>query len=59
SLVFCKGHTYSGTTAEYKLQKITELEQQGFKFHIGFDDHSAVVGLMHNHGVFMAQILSD
>ena len=58
-LVFCKSHDYPGTTAEYKLAKIKELESQGYKFHFGIDDHSAVVGLMHNHGMFIAQALSD
>ncbi len=58
-LVFCKPHDYNGTTAEYKLATIIALEQQGYKFHLGLDDHSAVVGLMHNHGMFMAQVLSD
>ena len=57
--VFCKPHEYPGTTAEFKLATIKELESQGFKFHFGLDDHSAVVGLMHNHGMFMAQVLSD
>lgn len=57
--VFCKPHDYPGTTAEYKLATIIALEEQGFKFHMGLDDHSAVVGLMHNHGMFMAQVLSD
>jgi len=57
--VFCKPHDYPGTTAEYKLATIIALEKQGFKFHLGLDDHSAVVGLMHNHGVLMAQVLSD
>ena len=58
-LVFCKPHDYPGTTAEYKLATIIALEKQGYKFHLGLDDHSAVVGLMHNHGMFMAQVLSD
>ena len=57
--VFCKPHDYPGTTAEYKLATIIELEKQGFSFYMGLDDHSAVVGLMHNHGMFMAQVLSD
>ena len=57
--VFCKSHDYPGTTAEFKLATIIALEKQGFKFHMGFDDHSAVVGLMHNHGMFIAQVLSD
>ncbi len=57
--VFCKPHDYPGTTAEYKLATIIALEKQGYKFHLGLDDHSAVVGLMHNHGMFMAQVLSD
>ncbi len=57
--VFCKPHDYPGTTAEYKLATIIALENQGYKFHLGLDDHSAVVGLMHNHGMFMAQVLSD
>ena len=38
---------------------IKELEKKGYKFHFGIDDHSAVVGLMHNHGMFIAQALSD
>lgn len=58
-LVFCKPHDYPGTTAEYKLATIIDLEKQGYTFHLGLDDHSAVVGLMHNHGMFMAQVLSD
>ena len=57
--VFCKPHDYPGTTADYKLATIIALEQQGYVFHLGLDDHSAVVGLMHNHGMFMAQVLSD
>ena len=57
--VFCKPHDYPGTTAEYKLATIIALEKQGYKFHLGLDDHSAVVGLMHNHGMFIAQALSD
>ena len=57
--VFCKPHEYPGTTAEYKLATIIALEKEGYKFHLGLDDHSAVVGLMHNHGMFMAQVLSD
>ena len=57
--VFCKPHDYPGTTAEYKVAKITELEAQGYKFYLGLDDHSAVIGLMHNHGMFVAHVLSD
>lgn len=57
--VFCKPHEYPGTTAEFKLATIIDLENQGYKFHFGIDDHSAVVGLMHNHGMFIAQALSD
>ena len=57
--VFCKPHDYPGTTAEYKLATIIDLETKGYKFHLGLDDHSAVVGLMHNHGMFIAQALSD
>ena len=57
--VFCKRHDYPGTTAEYKLAKIKELESQGYKFYLGLDDHSAVIGLMHNHGMFVAHVLSD
>jgi len=26
---------------------------------MGLDDHGAVVGLMHNHGMFMAQVWSE
>ena len=57
--VFCKPHDYPGTTAEYKLATIKELESQGYKFYMGLDDHSAVIGLMHNHGMFVAHVLSD
>lgn len=57
--IFCKPHTYPGTTAEYKLATIKELESAGYKFYMGLDDHSAVVGLMHNHGMFIAQVISD
>ncbi|MBD5388676.1 hypothetical protein HDR63_00265 [bacterium] len=57
--VFCKPHDYPGTTAEYKVATIADLERAGYKFYLGLDDHSAVVGLMHNHGIFMAQVLSD
>ncbi len=57
--VFCKPHDYPGTTAEYKLATIKALESQGYRFYIGFDDHSAVIGLMHNHGMFVAQVISD
>ena len=38
---------------------IKELEKQGYKFYLGLDDHSAVIGLMHNHGMFVAHVLSD
>ena len=58
-IVFCKPHDYPGTTAEYKLAKIKELESDGYKFYIGLDDHSAVIGLMHNHGMFVAKVISD
>ena len=58
-IVFCKPHDYPGTTAEYKLAKIMELESDGYKFYMGLDDHSAVVGLMHNHGMFVAKVISD
>jgi len=57
--VFCKPHDYPGTTAEFKLDMIKKLEEKGYEFNLGLDDHSAVVGLMHNHGIFMAQVLSD
>ena len=57
--VFCKPHDYPGTTAEYKLAKIKELESDGYKFYMGLDDHSAVIGLMHNHGMFVAKVISD
>lgn len=57
--VFCKPHEYPGTTAEYKLAKITELEAEGYKFYLGLDDYTPVVGLMHNHGMFVAQVISD
>ena len=58
-IVFCKPHDYPGTTAEYKLAKIKELESDGYKFYMGLDDHSAVIGLMHNHGMFVAKVISD
>ena len=58
-LIFCKPHDYPGTTAEFKLAKIQELESDGYQFYMGLDDHSAVVGLMHNHGMFFAQVISD
>lgn len=58
-IVLCKPRDYPGTTAEYKLAMIVDLEKKGYKFHIGLDDHSAVVGLLHNYGIFMAQVLSD
>jgi hypothetical protein len=58
-LIFCKQHDYAGTTAEFKLAKIKELESAGYQFYMGLDDHSAVNGLMHNHGMFCAQVLSD
>ncbi|MBN1281400.1 MAG: hypothetical protein JW985_00300 [Alphaproteobacteria bacterium] len=57
--IFCKSHDYLGTTAEYKIGVIKELEKQGYKFYLGLDDHSAVIGLMHNHGMFVAHVLSD
>lgn len=57
--IFCKPHDYPGTTAEYKLATIVALEKQGYKFYMGLDDHSAVIGLMHNHGMFVAQVISD
>ena len=57
--VFCKPHTYPGTTADYKLETVKNLEAQGFKFYIGFDDFTPVVGLLHNHGMFVAQVVSN
>jgi hypothetical protein len=57
--VFCKPHDYPATTAEYKLAKVKELEAGGYKFHMGFDDHSAVIGYLHNHGMFVAQVIND
>lgn len=57
--VFCKQHDYPGTTAEFKLATVKELEQQGYKFYMGLDDHSAVIGFLHNHGMFVAQVISD
>ena len=57
--VFCKPHDYPGTTAEYKLATVRELEQQGYKFYLGLDDHSAVIGLLHNHGMFVAFFLAN
>lgn len=57
--VFCKAHDYPGTTAEFKLATIKNLEQQGYKFYFGLDDHDAVIGLMHNHGMFVARVISE
>lgn len=57
--VFCKPQDFPGTTAEYKLSIIKELESRGYKFYIGFDDNMAVAGLLHNHGIFMGYIVSD
>ncbi len=57
--VFCKPHDYPGTTAEFKVATVAALEQAGYKFYLGLDDHSAVIGLLHNHGVFVAQVVSD
>lgn len=57
--VYCKQHDYPGTTAEYKVSVVKDLESQGYKFYLGLDDHSAVIGLMHNHGMFVAHVLSD
>jgi ribonucleotide monophosphatase NagD (HAD superfamily) len=57
--VFCKPHEYHGTTAEYKIAKVKELEQEGHTFYLALDDHSTVVGFMHNHGLFTAHVLSD
>jgi hypothetical protein len=57
--VFCKPHDYPGTTAEFKLAKVKELETAGYKFYFGLDDHSAVIGLLHNHGMFVARVLSE
>ncbi len=57
--VFCKTHDWPGTTAEFKVAKVRELEAQGYKFYLALDDHSAVTGLLHNHGIFTAHVLSD
>lgn len=57
--VFCKSHDYPGTTAEYKLATVKELELQGYKFYMGLDDHSGVIGLLHNHGMFVARVISE
>lgn len=57
--VFCKPHDYPATTAEYKLATVRELEAGGYKFDLGFDDHSAVIGYLHNHGMFVAQVIND
>jgi hypothetical protein len=57
--VFCKPQDYPGTTADYKLAKAKELEAAGYEFLIAFDDNNAVAGLLHNHGLLTAQVLSD
>jgi sialic acid synthase SpsE len=59
ALVFCKPQDYPTTTANFKLDKIKELEESGYRFDIGFDDHTAVIGLLHNHGMFVAEVVSD
>ena len=55
---FCKPYDYQGSTAEYKLFVVKELEAKGYEFYLGLDDHGAVVGLLHNHGMLMAQVVS-
>ena len=57
--IFCKPHDYSGTSADFKLETVKNLEAEGFKFYIGFDDFTPVVGLLHNHGMFVAQVVSN
>lgn len=57
--IFCKPHDYPKTTAEYKVDMVKELEKNGYKFYLGFDDHSAVIGYLHNHGMFVAQVITD
>ena len=57
--IFCKPHDYNGTSADFKLETVKNLEAQGFKFYIGFDDFTPVVGLLHNHGMFVAQVVSN
>ncbi|MDR0967902.1 MAG: HAD family acid phosphatase [Rickettsiales bacterium] len=59
AIVFCKPSDYPGTTAEYKLAKVKELEAAGYEFYIGFDDFLPIVGMLHNHGMFVAQVISD
>ena len=56
--VFCKPHDYPGTSADFKLETVKNLEASGYKFYIGFDDFTPVVGLLHNHGMFVAQVIS-
>ena len=57
--VCCKPHDYPGTSAEYKLATVTELEAQGYRVYLGLDDHSAVIGLLHEHGMFVARVISE
>ncbi|MCL2737603.1 MAG: HAD family acid phosphatase [Alphaproteobacteria bacterium] len=57
--IFCKPRDYPGTTAEYKLATVKELEGKGYEFFMGFDDHSAVVGLLHNHGMPVAHVIGN
>jgi len=57
--IFCKPHDYNGTSADFKLETVKKLEDEGFKFYIGFDDFTPVVGLLHNHGMFVAQVISN
>ena len=35
------------------------INKGGAKFYIGFDDFTPVVGLLHNHGMFVAQVVSN
>jgi hypothetical protein len=57
--IFCKPKDYPNITAQFKVDKIKELEAQGFEFYIGFDDHNIVVDLMHKHGLFITQVIHD
>ena len=57
--VFCKPHDYTGTSADFKLEVVKKLEAKGYKFYIGLDDFTPVVGLLHNHGMFVAQVVSN
>ncbi|MCL2749225.1 MAG: HAD family acid phosphatase [Alphaproteobacteria bacterium] len=55
--VFCKPCDYPGSTAEYKVSVVKDLESQGYDFHLGLDDHGTIVRLLHHNGMLVAQVV--